>query len=200
MLKRRADLLLSFVLLLSACGPLLKPAEITQNIYTLNIPKELPPVRKAASLLIDAPSAPGSLDTTKIALKREANRFDYFADSQWVDRAPLMLHHLIVNTLEKSGPLTVSAATALGTETGYFLTVEIRDFQAEYAGRQLPEIHIGLAVRLHSLPERQLIAAHVFEEKIPADANTMQAVVNAFDSGLQRLLAGLTSWTTEKMK
>ena len=55
------------------------------STYQANLP------HSAAQLLVDVPSAPAGLDTSQIALSRSAVSIDYFADSAWTDRVPLLV-------------------------------------------------------------------------------------------------------------
>ena len=56
-----------------------------KSTYPANLP------HPAGQLLVDVPLAPAGLDTGRIALSRSAVSIDYFADSEWIDRVPLMV-------------------------------------------------------------------------------------------------------------
>ena len=49
-------------------------------------------------LIVEPPSANASLNSTRIALLRSPTQIDYYARSNWGDRAPLMVQTLMVES------------------------------------------------------------------------------------------------------
>jgi len=58
---------------------------------------------------------------------------DYYANSQWTDRVPLLLQSLLVEAFEKSGRIAAVGRETAGIRADYVLETEIRDFEAYYA-------------------------------------------------------------------
>src|SRR5689334_22189014 len=89
---------------LAGCSNLIGPPPSPQ-IYVLR--PVFRPMTLAANaswqLVIAVPTAPESLDTERIALERPPDALDYYANSQWADRVPLVLQSLLVEAFEESG-------------------------------------------------------------------------------------------------
>src|SRR5262249_3310774 len=88
MIPRRTFLLALSAIVAACSGPL--GGGSPPQLYTLTPLREFPPnlSKTTAQLLIEAPSAPGGLDSERIALKKSATSVDYFAGAAWTERAP----------------------------------------------------------------------------------------------------------------
>ena len=77
--------------LLAGCSVLPEPR--SAQIYRLSAKVPDPPGNPIPHirLAIDLPNASQSLDTDRIALVQGPTRFDYYADSVWTDRLPVLL-------------------------------------------------------------------------------------------------------------
>ena len=73
------------------------------HLYRVTPKSSYPPnlPRRSVQLLIDVPLAPAGLDTARIALTRSAVSIDYFADSEWTDRAPLLVQTALLAILRE---------------------------------------------------------------------------------------------------
>ena len=93
--RRRLLVAVACVGPLTGCSVL--PAPPAAQIYRLSPPINDPPnqpvLRKR--LVVDIPTASESLDTDRIALTRNRTRFDYYADSLWTDRTPVLALSLV---------------------------------------------------------------------------------------------------------
>ncbi len=89
-------------------------------------------------LLIDLPLSPAGLDTARIALTRSAVSIDYFADSEWTDRAPLLVQTALVQSFENSGAITAIDRESVGLRADFILKPEIRHFEAVYDSSERP--------------------------------------------------------------
>ena len=73
------------------------------------------------------------------------------------------------------------------------LQIEIRRFQAEYAGDAAPVVHVQLLATLGHRNDRSVVASVSAESSVPATENRMQAVVAAFQSAVASALADLAT-------
>ena len=62
-------------------------------------------------LVVDIPIASESLDTDRIALIRDRTKFDYYANSLWTDRVPLLVQTLLVEAFENDGSIAQVGVT-----------------------------------------------------------------------------------------
>jgi cholesterol transport system auxiliary component len=201
-LSRRSLLVsASGVVPLAGCSVL--PAAPVAQIYRLSPPADDPANQRALRkrLVVDIPTASESLDTDRIALTRNRTRFDYYADSLWTDRAPLLLQGQLVDAFQNAGTIAEVGRNARTVTPDYVLQTEIRDFQASYAapGEQPPAVVVTLALCLVRMPDRQVAGQTVITETSPASRNSLDSVVEAFDVAVGKILARSVAWTTRMM-
>ena len=183
--------------LLAACGGLLSgPPQ--RDLYRLNpaiaFPPGLPQVK--AQLLVAIPSAPSGLDTARIALSRSPVSLDYYANAEWTDRAPFLVQAALVEGFQKSAAVPAVAAESGGLRADLLLDTAIRDFQAMYdSPNAAPRVVVALDARLVQMPSRKIVAHTVVRRAARAAANTLDAVVQAYDAALGEAAVDLVRWT-----
>ena len=108
-----------------------------EHLYRLTPKSTYPPnlTRRSVQLLVDVPLAPAGLDTSRIALSRSAVSIDYFADSEWTDRAPLLVQTALVQSFENSRAIIAIDRELVGLRADFILKPEIRHFEADYDRR-----------------------------------------------------------------
>jgi cholesterol transport system auxiliary component len=199
--RRRLVTAASCIVPLAGCSVL--PASPAAQIYRLSPPADDPQHPRALRkrLVVDIPTASESLDTDRIALTRNRTRFDYYANSLWTDRAPLLLQGLLVETFENDGSIAEVARNARAFTPDYVLQTEIRDFQASYdaPGEQPPAVVVTLALGLVRMPDRQMAGQTVMTESSSASHNSLDSVVEAFDVAVGKILVRSVAWTTRMM-
>ena len=102
--RRRVLVAASCVAPLAGCSVLPDPP--AAQIYRLSPLADDPPNGRIAAQAAGrstCPTASESLDTDRIALTRGRTRFDYYADSIWTDRVPVLLQGLLVEAFENDG-------------------------------------------------------------------------------------------------
>ncbi len=149
-------------------------------------------------LLVEPPAAAAGLDSLRLALQSTPLKLDYFADVAWTDRAPQMVQTLIVESFENSGRIVSVGRESIGLRANYVLKTELREFQAEYVENGLsapPKIRVRMNAKLVEIPRRAIIAGDNFEATTAATSNTLDAIVNAFDDALGKVLRRMVEWT-----
>ncbi len=137
------------------------------------------------------PQAAPGLDTEHIALRRSAQRLDYYAASRWPAPLPDFLQSLAIEALRASGKFRIVQADRATFAAEQVLQIEIRRFQAEYAGEGAPVVHVQLLATLGRRNDRSVLAIVNAESAVPAAENRMQAVVAAFQKAAAAALADL---------
>lgn len=191
--------LLGCVLLaLAACENLLPgqgpPPRLFQLTPKTTFAAELPKVDW--QLVLEVPFAPAALDTTRIGLMSSPTRFEYYARANWTDRAPLMVQTLMTESFDNSDSIQAVGRESVGLRSDYLLKTELREFQAEAfhdGGRH--RAHVRINARLVRMPERTIVASQDFEATADAPADSMEAIVAAFDDALGHVLKSLVGWT-----
>lgn len=194
-LPRRSLLFVSPVL--AGCSVL--PSPKAAQIYRISPPIRDPrrPAIPNTELIIDLPTTSQSLDTDRIALTLGRTRFDYYADSVWTDRVPMLLQTLMVESFEADGRLSNVGRNIYGLARGYLLETEIRQFEAEYPDPAAgpPEVAVVLELHLSTGPEHRAIGNRLISARVHASRNDISAIVIAFDAATADVLAQTVAWT-----
>jgi len=181
-----------------ACSGLVVPGQTPPpNLYRLS-PKstfreDLP--RVDWQLVLEAPQADASLNTTRIALQSSPMQVEYYARASWTDRAPLMVQTLMIESFENSARIVSVGREAVGLRADFVLKSELREFQAEYFGSATPEAHVAINAKLVRMPDRDIIASETFAAKVLSETDSLDIVIQAFDEALGKVLRRLVEWT-----
>jgi cholesterol transport system auxiliary component len=193
----RAALVLPLAGILAACEALVPGRGPLPDLYRLT-PKstfatDLPTVEW--QLLLESPLTNASIDTTRIGLRRSSTSVEYYARSSWSDRAPEMIQTLMIESFENSERIVAIGRDSIALRADYILKTDLREFQAEYMAGPNPQVHLALIARLVKMPRRAIIGTKKFESVVEARADTMEAVIAAFDLALGKVLKRLVEWT-----
>ena len=160
------------------------------STYLANLP------HPAGQLLVDVPSAPAGIDTARIALSRSAVSIDYFADSAWTDRVPLLVQTALLESFENSNAITAIDRESVGLRADFILETEIRHFEAVYdSPDRAPNIWVAINARLVDPSGRSIVARASFEQRHSASANEIPQIVIAFDEALGGVMKDIVLWT-----
>jgi cholesterol transport system auxiliary component len=185
------------ILTLAGCSGLLGSGE-PAHLYRLT-PKSTYPAgvpHRSVQLLISEPLAPAGLDKSRIALSRSPVSIDYFADSEWTDRAPLLVQTAILQSFENSRAVTAINREAVGLRADFILDSEIRHFEAVYdSSNGPPDVWVAINIRLVNPTSREVVAQTSFERRERASANDVPSIVLAFDEALGGVMKQIVLWT-----
>jgi cholesterol transport system auxiliary component len=185
------------VLALAGCSGLLGgggPAHLYRITPKSSYPPNLP--RRSVQLLIDVPVAPAGLDTARIALTRSAVSIDYFADSEWTDRVPLLVQTALLQSFENSRAITAIDRESAALRADFILKPEIRHFEAVYdSANGPPEVWVAINARLVNPSDREVVAQSAFERRQRASANDVPSIVAAFDEVVGAVMRDIVVWT-----
>ena len=185
------------ILTLAGCSSLLGGGGLA-HLYRLTPKSTYPPnlPHRTVQLLINEPLAPAGLDKSRIALSRSPVSIDYFADSEWTDRAPLLVQTAILQSFENSKTITAIARESVGLRADFIIETEIRHFEAVYdSPNGPPEIWVAINVRLVNPTSREVVAQSSFERRERASANEVPSIVSAFDEALGGVMKEIVVWT-----
>jgi cholesterol transport system auxiliary component len=185
------------ILTLAGCSGLLGGHEPT-HLYRLTpkstYPSTLP--HRSVQLLINEPLAPAGIDKSRIALSRSPVSIDYFADSEWTDRAPLLVQTALLQSFENSKAITAIDRESVGLRADFIIETEIRHFEAVYdTADGPPEIWVAIIVRLVNPTSREVVAQTSFQRRERASANDVSSIVWAFDEATGGVMKEIVVWT-----
>lgn len=197
--------LLLSVVTLSGCASVLTSNEQPVQTYVLRAPLPVTDVARqsdatAAStgpravLQVRRPEASTGLDTDRIAVVRADRRFDTYAASRWTDPAPDMLESLVVESLGSAGQFRAVFGDAGSFAPDYTLNLVLRRFESQHgADGGAPTVVVTLDAALGRRNDRALLNVFTVQATQRATADRMTAVVAAFESATQDVLAQLST-------
>lgn len=182
---------------LAGCGTVINaaagnPPRLFRLSSKSTFPEDIPDVDW--QLVVDTPSAPASINTNRIGLMETPYRFNYFAEASWVDRAPLMVQNLIIESFDNSEAIVGVGPASIGLRPNFSLQPELREFQAHQEG-DTQRVNVAINVRLVQMPERTIVAVEHFGREAVAPAGALDPVIDAFDEALGKVLKRLVVWT-----
>jgi cholesterol transport system auxiliary component len=199
--RRRALIVAAWAAPFASCN-VLSSAPAPQ-IYRLSPLADEPPPRRVLRkrLVIDIPTASESLDTDRIALIRDRTRFDYYANSLWTDRVPVLVQTLLVEAFESDGGFAEVGRDAQALTPEYLLKTEVRRFEAVYvsAADKTPAVVAAIDLGLVKMPDHRMLGHTLVTSSSTASRNTLDSIVEAFDVTLGKILAECVDWTRSVM-
>lgn len=148
-------------------------------------------------LLIDSPIAAAGLNSSRIALRQSQIELQYFANAAWTDAAPKMVQRLLIESFENSRKIVSVGRQAVGLRADFILATELREFQAEYEGKNEgdpPDVRTRINAKLVQMPSRTIVASVTYDYLIPAKSPEMISIVKAFDEALGKSLKRIVAW------
>ena len=205
----RATLFAACVAGMTGCAGLATLKKVTEptDLYDLT-PKStydehLPEI--AAQVVIEEPTAASYVNTDRIAIKLNSYQVQYFPDARWVDRAPLLVQTMLVESFENTGKVAAVGRRAIGLSADYTLVTDLREFQAvvgegEGQGEEGPIVAIvQLNIKIVQEPLGLIVASKSFVYREPAASSDMLAVVSAFDIALGKTMGHSVDWAVRQI-
>ena len=154
----------------------------------------LPEVRR--QLVIEEPIAASHLDTDRIAVKPGPYQVEYFPESRWADRAPLLVQRLLVESFENTGKVASVSAQRIGLASDFLLFTDLREFQAATTPESGDAVLVTVQLNLKVVDEVSglIIASANFGEVVEAAGEDTPSVVVAFDAALGTVLKDSVEW------
>jgi cholesterol transport system auxiliary component len=171
------------------------PPQYTLDAVT-NFPRGLAPVKW--SLVVDEPTAPREIDTSRIALRSGQFRVEYYADVEWTDAAPAMVQLLLLQSFQNTGRLPVVAPTRQTLATDFLLLSNLRKFQVENDASGALQASVVLEATLLKMPRRTAVATARFEKTTLVASKSTEAVTAAFDASLGGVMRRVVDWTLQE--
>ncbi len=155
----------------------------------------------AAQLVIDEPTAASSVNTDRIAVKPNPYQVQYFPKARWIDRAPLMVQTMLVESFENTGKVAAVGRQAIGLSADFTLVTDLREFQATVGGGENAPITVivHLNMKIVQEPLGLIVASKSFQRQVPAVSGEMISVVIAFDTALGKTMGEAVEWTVRRI-
>jgi cholesterol transport system auxiliary component len=186
---------------LAGCGNIIPRPTAPPALYRLTAVSDFPAGAQLAptQLQVEVPTAEAALDTTRIALSRSATTLDYFADASWTDRLPLVIEARLLESFQNAHRLVALAGAASAARSDAMLALELRHFEAQYAGSALPHWRIELSADLISSADRKVLASRTFSGGADAAQNNMAAIVESADEAWHGVAVQIVDWAADTL-
>ncbi|MFT3761077.1 MAG: ABC-type transport auxiliary lipoprotein family protein [Pseudoxanthomonas sp.] len=167
------------------------------TIYAPNVRVAADPAwpRVDWSLAIAQPTAPRMLDGSRIAVRPGADELQVYRGASWSQSPSTLLADAVLRTLEDSGRIAAVARQDSGIRADYKLVLDIRRFEADYAGMDVPSAVIEVNAKLLAVRDQRVVASHTFTHAESATSAEIPQVVAAFQKSLSALTGEIVDWT-----
>lgn len=148
-------------------------------------------------LAIGRPDVAPGLDTERIAVLR-GHELDYYRGALWGGTVTETVQTFMVTALQDQRRFRSVAAEQARIAGDYLLDIEVRDFQAEYAGTaSSPTVRVTLVGRLIRIVDREMVDTISATATRAAGENRMSAVAAAFQTAMQQVALELSGKTAQ---
>jgi cholesterol transport system auxiliary component len=191
----RGSLILPLAAVLGACQ-LGGESQPRPRQFQLRAPRDFPDDLPIVpwSLVVERPDVQQSLDTTRIAHVTDGAELQYYAGSDWADRAPDMMHRLLLEAFRNSGTIEALAGDRTSIRPDFVLRSAIRDFQAEKTGDDPTSVVVLMTLSLNQMPRRDVVGTTDIEELAVVDGSGIEGIVATFDQVVDTVLRDVVVW------
>lgn len=184
------------VLVLAGCSILGSEQRDPVTIYAPDVrvaPRaEWPAV--AWTLVIAKPTAARVIDSPRISVRPTPGELQVYRGVSWALPATDMLQDAVQRTLEDSGKIPAVASADAGVLGDYKLVMDLRRFEADYAGNALPSAVVEVNAKLVNNRDQRVVASRTFLQQKPADSVDVSQVATAFEQSLEAATADIAGW------
>ena len=196
MKPQRLTFALPFLLVLTGCSILGSEQRDPVTIYA-------PDVRVAPqagwpqvdwTLIIAKPTAARVIDSPRISVRPMPGELQVYRGVSWALPATDMLQDAVQRTLEDSGRIPAVASADAGILGEYKLVMDLRRFEADYAGGALPSAVVEVNAKLVNNRGQRVVASRTFLQQKPANSVDVAQVAAAFEEALEAATADIAGW------
>ncbi len=195
-------LLLAAAAALAACGgSLFRSKAPPASVFLLSGHAGTPGPGIAADLTVIRPLVRSGLDTDRIAALYPDRRLVYFDGARWSAPLDEVLQDLAMQTLHTHASLRSVTSDASAFAAGYWLEIQVTDFQAEYAaGRASPTVHVHLLAAVGSSSDRRIVDRFEADATQAAADNRLTAIVAAYEQAADTALEQVVADTAQALE
>lgn len=181
---------------LAGCSSLLGPKD-TPTIYAPEIATTADPAWPMATWPLGTvrPTSARILDGTRIAVSPVPGELQVYKSAMWARTPPEMLEETVLRMLEDSGKIPAVARQGSGIGADYRLVMDIRHFEADYAGGTTPSAVIEVNAKLLHTPDQSVAGSRTFRQVQPAAGIEVGSVAQAFGQAIGTVSREIAGWT-----
>jgi cholesterol transport system auxiliary component len=198
---------LAVMALLAGCGGLstLNSASRPTDLYLLT-PKStfassLPRVKH--QIVVSEPTATAAVATDRITVQPTPLQVEYLPRARWVDRAPVIIQTLLIESFENSGKVDAVGRSSVDLRADYVIVTDVREFQARVPTNADPtsplEVHVRLNLKIVDAGFDRIIASKSFEKVVATTDDAAPDIIAAFDKALGNVMRNAIEWSLRKI-
>lgn len=198
---------LAAVLLLGGCTGIgsLNRVATPNELYALT-PKStfspsLPRIRQ--QIVVEEPTATAAVNTDQIAVQPSPLQVQYLPRARWVDRAPLFVQALLIESFENTGKVAAVGRSTVSLRADYFVYPDVREFQAHVLtgddSSGALQVNVRLNIKIVDAREDHIIASESFEERTLSTSDDALDLAEAFDEALGDAMKDSVEWSIRKI-
>ena len=134
------------------------------------------------------------LDSSRIAVSPVPGELQVYKGAVWARTPPEMLEDGVLRTLEDSGKIPAVARQGSGIGADYRLLMEIRHFEAEYAGAAVPSAVVEVSAKLLHASDQAVVGSRRFRHAQAASGTDAAVVADAFAQALRATSHDIAGW------
>lgn len=191
---------------LSGCAfSTLNNAAAPTDLYLLT-PKStfdpnLPRLRQ--QIVVTEPTATAAVSNDRITVQPTPLEVRFLPRARWVDRAPLIVQALLIESYENSGKVGAVGSSAIGLRADYLVVPDIREFQAilpETSVEGAPlQANVRINIKIVNDEFDRIIASRSIERIRTTNSDDPEDIVAAFDEALGAVMREAVEWSIRVM-
>lgn len=148
-------------------------------------------------LAIAKPTAPSMVDSPRINVRPTPGELEVYRGANWSQAATDLLEDTLLRGFEDSGRIDAVARITTGIRADYKLAIDLRRFEADYAGNARPAATIELNAKLVHSNGQRVVASRTVLIAEPAAGTDVASVAAAFETALSKASTELVGWTLQ---
>jgi cholesterol transport system auxiliary component len=153
-----------------------------------------------ADLAVLRPRVRSGLETDRVALLYPDRHLDYLAGARWSGPLDQVMQDIALRAFDTGAHLRTVSADSSAFVSGYWLEIEVTDFQAEYsAAASAPTIHVHLLARVGGAGDRRILGSFNASVRETASDNRVSAIVDAYERAVDAALVQIVASTSRAL-
>ena len=144
---------------------------------------------------ITKPHANGMIEGRRIAVRPVPGELQVYKGAMWASEPAEQLRDAVLRTLEDSGRIGAVARQESGIASDYRLEMDVRRYEADYAGAAVPSALVEVHAKLVRSIGREVVAERTFRQSVPAQGTDQAQVARAFGAALGAVASEIAGWT-----
>lgn len=146
-------------------------------------------------LSLTHPEAARMVDSLRIAVRPSPGELQVYKGAAWAKTPTEQVEDTVLRALEDSGKIPAVARQGSGISADYKLVMDLRRYEADYAGGASPAAVIEVNAKLLHAPDQDVVGSRTFVQRAPAAGTDIATVAQAFSQALGAVGGEIAGWT-----